>query len=158
MLIGAVQDLSELEPTVAEYLNGNAESRGPTFQANQHRTQHRCDGPEHLPGAVVLDCGSAYASKSFTDQQGRRISWSWLPDYGGPATPQLRYNGTLTLPRVLTVEQHELRSRSVYKSTTASGAPDNSSLSRFSAMARPSWLGRAVRNEQHHAIEQASRQ
>ena len=25
-------------------------------------------------------------------------------------------------------------------------------------MARPSWLGRAVRNEQHHAIEQASRQ
>ena len=33
---------------------------------------------------------------------------------------------------------------------------DNSSLSHFSAMARPSWLGRAVRNE-HHAIEQASR-
>ena len=61
---------------------------------------------------MVLDCGSAYASKSFTDQQGRRISWSWLPDYGGPATPQtLVYNGTLTLPRVLTVEKGELRSR-----------------------------------------------
>ena len=75
-----------------------------------------------LISTQVLDCGSAYASKSFTDQQGRRISWSWLPDYGGPATPPvLRYNGTLTLPRVLTVEQHELRSRSVYKSTTASG-------------------------------------
>ena len=40
------------------------------------------------------------------------MSWSWLPDYGGPATPQdLRYNGTLTLPRVLTVEKGELRSR-----------------------------------------------
>ena len=34
---------------------------------------------------------------------------------------------------------------------------DNSSLSHFSAMARPSWLGRAVGNEHHHAIEQASR-
>ena len=61
---------------------------------------------------MVLDCGSAYASKSFTDQQGRRISWSWLPDYGGPATPQtLVYNGTLTLPRVLSLEKGELRSR-----------------------------------------------
>ena len=46
---------------------------------------------------------------------------------------------------------------SVWKSTSASGAPDNSSLSHFSAMTRPSWLGRAVRNEHHHAIEQASR-
>ena len=35
---------------------------------------------------------------------------------------------------------------SVWKSTSASGAPDNSSLSHFSAMTRPSWLGRAVRN------------
>ena len=61
---------------------------------------------------LVLDCGSAYASKSFTDQQGRRVSWSWLPDYGGPATPQvLVYNGTLTLPRVLSLEKGELRSR-----------------------------------------------
>ena len=34
---------------------------------------------------------------------------------------------------------------------------DNSSLSHFAAMARPSWLVRAVRNEHHHAIEQASR-
>ena len=44
-----------------------------------------------------------------------------------------------------------------WKSTSASGAPDNSSLSHFSAMTRPSWLGRAVRNEHHHAMEQASR-
>ena len=93
-------------------VEGNAEGRGPSFRAKEHRTQHRCDGPEHLPGAITLDCGSAYASKSFTDQQGRRISWSWLPDYGGPATPEvLRYNGTLTLPRVLTLEKGELRSR-----------------------------------------------
>ena len=30
-------------------------------------------------------------------------------------------------------------------------------ISHFSAMARPSWLGRAARNEHRHAIEQASR-
>ena len=45
----------------------------------------------------------------------------------------------------------------VWKSTSASGAPDNSSLSHFPAMTRPSWLGRAARNWHRHAIEQASR-
>ena len=34
---------------------------------------------------------------------------------------------------------------------------DNSSLSHFLAMTRPSWLGRAVRNRHRHAVEQASR-
>ena len=43
------------------------------------------------------------------------------------------------------------------ESTSVSGAPDNSSLSHFSAMTRPSWLGRAARNRHRHAIEQASR-
>ena len=45
----------------------------------------------------------------------------------------------------------------VWKSTSASGAPDNSLLSHFSATTRPSWLGRAARNRDRHAIEQASR-
>ena len=45
----------------------------------------------------------------------------------------------------------------VWKSTSATGAPDNSSLSHFLAMTRPSWLGRAARNRHRHAIEQASR-
>ena len=45
----------------------------------------------------------------------------------------------------------------VWKSTSASGAPDNSSLSHFSAMKLPSWLRRAARNRHRHAIEQASR-
>ncbi len=48
-------------------------------------------------------------------------------------------------------------SRAVWKSTSASGAPDNSSRSHFSAMTLPSWLRRAVRNRHSHAIEQASR-
>ena len=43
------------------------------------------------------------------------------------------------------------------ETNSASGAPDNSSLSHFSAMTRPSWLGRAVRNRHRHAIEQTSR-
>ena len=45
----------------------------------------------------------------------------------------------------------------MWKSTSAPGAPDISSPSHFSAMTRPSWLGRAVRNRHRHAIEQASR-
>jgi hypothetical protein len=47
--------------------------------------------------------------------------------------------------------------RPVWKSTSASGAPDNSSLSHFSAMARPCWFRRVVGNRHRHAIEQASR-
>ena len=37
------------------------------------------------------------------------------------------------------------------------GCTDNSSLSHFSVMTRPSWLGRAARKRHRHAIEQASR-
>ena len=43
----------------------------------------------------------------------------------------------------------------VWKSTSASGAPDNSSLSHLSAMTRPSWLCRAARNRHRHAIKDA---
>ena len=51
---------------------------------------------------------------------------------------------------------HEMQTP-VWKSTSASGAPDNSSLSHFSAMTRPCRLRRAVTNQHRHAIEQASR-
>ena len=40
----------------------------------------------------------------------------------------------------------EMARGSVWKSTSASGAPDDSSLTHFSAMPRPCWLRRAVRN------------
>ncbi len=50
-----------------------------------------------------------------------------------------------------------LQQATVWKSTSASGAPDNSSLSHFSATTWPRWLGRATRNRHRHAIEQASR-
>ena len=42
-------------------------------------------------------------------------------------------------------------SPAVWKSTSASGAPDNSSLSHLSAMTLPCWLRRAVRNRHRHA-------
>ena len=45
----------------------------------------------------------------------------------------------------------------VWKSTSVSGAPDNSSLSHFSAMTRLSWLRQAVMNRHCHAIEQEPR-
>ena len=46
----------------------------------------------------------------------------------------------------------------MWKSISVSGAPDNSSLSHFSAMTRPCWPARrAVRNQHRHAIEQAAR-
>ena len=48
-------------------------------------------------------------------------------------------------------------SSAVLKSTSVSGAPDNSSRSHFSAMTWPRWLRRAVGNRHRHAIEQASR-
>ena len=37
------------------------------------------------------------------------------------------------------------------------GCTDNSSLSHFSVITRPSWLGQAARNRHRHAIEQAAR-
>ena len=49
------------------------------------------------------------------------------------------------------------RCRPVWKSTSASGVPGNSSLNHFSAMTRPRWLRRAARNRHRHAIEQALR-
>ena len=49
------------------------------------------------------------------------------------------------------------RRPAVWKSISASDAPENSSLSHFPAMTRPCWLRRTVRNPLCHAIEQALR-
>ena len=55
------------------------------------------------------------------------------------------------------VDDLALTSMAVWKSTSVSGAPDNSSLSHFSTMTWPRWLRRAVRSRHRHAIEQMSR-
>ena len=54
-------------------------------------------------------------------------------------------------------EEDDSLPKPVWKSTSVSGAPDSSSLNHISAMTRPTWLGRATRNQHRHAIEQASR-
>ena len=56
-----------------------------------------------------------------------------------------------------TADEIRIQYGAVWKSISASGAPDNSSPSHFSATMRPCWLRRAVRNRHRHAIEQASR-
>ncbi len=48
----------------------------------------------------VMDYGSYYAPNCLADAQGRRILWGWVPDFGSGKG----WNGCLTLPRVLTVE------------------------------------------------------
>lgn len=48
----------------------------------------------------VMDYGSYYAPNCLEDARGRRILWGWVPDFPGGAG----WNGCLTLPRVLTIE------------------------------------------------------
>ena len=68
------------------------------------------------------------------------------------STKGLFGRGALRAPRTLAAVRALRRAPSipVWKSTSASGA-------HFSAMTRPSWLGRAARNRHRHAIEQAPR-
>jgi beta-fructofuranosidase len=49
----------------------------------------------------IMDHGNYYAPNCLVDGQGRRILWGWVPDF--PAGRG--WNGCLTLPRVLTVEE-----------------------------------------------------
>ena len=72
------------------------------------------------------------------------------------STKGLFGRGALRTPRTLAAVRALRRAPSipVWKSTSASGAPNNSSLSHFSAMMLPSRLGRAPRNRHRHAIEQ----
>ena len=58
---------------------------------------------------------------------------------------------------LLSVQSSSFSSRRLCGNRSVSGAPDNSSLSHFLAMTRPTWLGRVARNRHRHAIEQASR-
>jgi beta-fructofuranosidase len=48
----------------------------------------------------VMDHGNYYAPNCLADPRGRRILWGWVPDFPGGAG----WNGCLTLPRVLTIE------------------------------------------------------
>jgi hypothetical protein len=70
--------------------------------------------------------------------------------YAGLTDSQLK-------PRAQPAHESALKLVGVWKSTSVSRAPDNSSLSHFSATTWPRWLHRPVRNRHRHAVEQASR-
>ena len=80
----------------------------------------------------------------------RPQSLSAALSYAGLTDSQLK-------PRAQPAHESALKWVAVWKSTCVSGAPDDSSLSYFSAMTWPRWLHRAVRNRHRHAVEQASR-
>ena len=101
--------------------------------------------------------------KDFTPSNMRSKYLSSTIYAGTPRHEVSRYvnNATLQLieagQRISYYSDKYKERKPAWKSNKASGAPDDSSLSHFSAMTRPSWLGRAVRNRHRHAIEQASR-
>ena len=68
-----------------------------------------------------------------------------------------RFYEELAKLKVIGSRERLASSSAVWKSTSASGAPDNSSLSHFSATTRPCWLNRVVRDPHGHAVELASR-
>ena len=81
--------------------------------------------------------------------------------YDARRTPQYREDAAYA--RKVAQEENEdvgdrdIAYEAVWKSTSVSCAPDNSSLSHFSMMTWPRWLRRAVTNRHPNAIEQASR-
>ena len=101
--------------------------------------------------------------KDFTPSNMRSKYLSSTIYAGTPRHEVSRYvnNATLQLieagQRISYYSDKYKERKPAWKSNKASGAPDDSSLSHFSAMTRPSWLGRAVRNRHRHAIEQAAR-
>ena len=114
---------------------------------------------EHQVGRSRFRRFSAAPTNSRTP--GRRIDPYASTDDGLGRQPRLAADhGHAALPR-RQPRAPEARGpegpEAVWKSTSAPGAPDNSSLSHFSAMTRPTWLGRAASNRHRHAIEQASR-
>ena len=110
----------------------------PIFEDREGRDPVRCDDPTALAEQCQEDDTACFDKCCLPCEKGM--------DCSNPA------NNTL---RSIAIDDGWWQA--VWKSISASGAPDNSSLSHFSAMAQSSWLDRAVRNEHHHVIEQASR-
>ncbi|MFB6126152.1 MAG: glycoside hydrolase family 32 protein [Halolamina sp.] len=60
----------------------------------------------------VLDYGDYYAPQSLSDEGDRYLTWGWLPEARSPAAQwDAGWSGALSLPRVLSVEDGELRQR-----------------------------------------------
>ena len=104
--------------------------------------------------------GGCPPAGSTTEEDCKAAGCTWAP---GVYPADVTTNGGIciptpadpNMPKIKDCHHHEYVS--VWKSTSVSGAPDNSSLSHFSAIAWPRRFRRAVRNRHHYAIEQASR-
>ena len=108
-----------------------------------HKTWHSFGSPD--PGEAV------YSYSDFVPVSETFVNCQILP-----SSPR-RWCGPAAQPRPKSSSIAAGNSTCVAINQCVSGAPDNSSLSHVSATTRPCWLRRAVRNEHHHAIEQASR-
>ena len=102
-------------------------------------------------------CGFSFGEGLCAIRRGSNCCWGCYQDAGIFSCFDKNTSRAACLKSAGNTKCYQCEFDAVWKSTIASGAPDNSSLSRFSAMTRPSWLGRAARNRHFHAIEQASR-
>ena len=110
--------------------------------------------PDHIRTNALINLLLIYpADAEAFKKSGLRGKW----DANFAGQPCASVEVQLTLNDYLTIKNLMHTYYAVWKSTSASGPPENSSLSHFSAMMRPSWLGRAARNRHRHAIEQAPR-
>ena len=110
----------------------------PIFEDREGRDPVRCDDPTALAEQCQEDDTACFDKCCLPCEKGM--------DCSNPA------NNTL---RSIAIDDGWWQA--VWKSISASGAPDNSSLSHFSAMTWPRWPRRAARNRHRHAIEQTSR-
>jgi hypothetical protein len=137
----------------------------------------KVDNAVHLEGLLSYDPSLQRPGFRASEPEVKRFYDTYLPDVDVDALQDLDDQTTLLVTAPYFLEYKEIEAAikalkkvidkknlninvvfaAVWKSTSVSGAPDNSSLSHFSAMTWPSWLGRAARNRHRHAIEQASR-
>ena len=104
-----------------------------------------------LRRAAVDAAADAIASKT------TRAAWVVVCTPPRCAPDQAEVAALTSRAAIPVVALTKLGARTVWKSTSAPGAPDNSSGSHFSAMTPPCWPRRAMRNRHCHAIEQARR-
>ena len=126
----------------------------------------KADDAVHLEGLLSYDPSLKRPGFRASEPEVKRFYDAYLPDVDVDALQDLDDQTTLLVTAPYFLEYKEIEAAikalkkvidkknlnitvvfaAVWKSTSVSGAPDNSSLSHFSAMTRPSWLGRAVRN------------
>ena len=144
--------IPEAPDTMVKGVEGNDSMRRKFEQMLREAQNKICSAVEELDGEGTFrqdvwerENGGGGISRVMAGRQGvgksrlLAVSSLWVH---APGSVGLSYGAASTGPRA-------------WSPSVLTGPPDNSSLRHFSAMARPSWLGRAARNWHRHAIEQA---